>query len=128
MNQCMEWRGYLKNGYGAKQYGGRGGEVKYLHRVAFEWANGQIPQGMCVLHRCDNPPCVNPDHLFLGTKKDNSRDMWAKGRGISGLAGRYPIACKAGHPWTTQTTYLAPNGGRVCRICRNEWQRIWRAR
>lgn len=50
------------------------------HRVAFEWANGPIPAGQCVCHRCDHPPCVNPNHLFPGTQKENMRDMSRKRR------------------------------------------------
>jgi hypothetical protein len=50
------------------------------HRVAWKLAHGSIPHGMHVLHRCDNPPCVRPDHLFLGTHKENMQDMTAKGR------------------------------------------------
>lgn len=52
------------------------------HRVAWEMAHGPIPAGMSVLHRCDTPACVNPDHLFLGTYKDNFNDMRAKGRAV----------------------------------------------
>ena len=52
------------------------------HRVAWEFFNGPIPQNRLVLHRCDNPPCVNPDHLFIGTQKDNVRDMSLKGRRV----------------------------------------------
>jgi hypothetical protein len=58
-----------------------------VHRFVWELVNGPVPPGMCVLHRCDNPPCARPDHLFLGTKKDNSRDMAAKGRGRGGGIG-----------------------------------------
>lgn len=51
-----------------------------VHRLTWINTNGPIPKGMCVLHTCDNPPCVNLDHLFLGTQADNIADMVAKGR------------------------------------------------
>lgn len=76
---CWLWTG-AKSEFG---YGNVRINKKYLraHRVSYELANGPIPEDMCVLHRCDTPACVNPDHLFLGTLKDNSHDMWRKGRG-----------------------------------------------
>lgn len=52
------------------------------HRKAWELLHGPIPDGLLVLHTCDNPPCIRPDHLFLGTHRDNQQDKWAKGRGI----------------------------------------------
>jgi hypothetical protein len=81
-NGCIEWtKARSTFGYGRITRGARGAGWAFTHRVAWELANGPIPDGMCVLHRCDNPPCCNPDHLFLGTLSDNTQDMIAKGRG-----------------------------------------------
>lgn len=74
---CWEFVGAISDGYGTIRYNGR---VHKSHRVSWEIENGPIPEGMCVLHHCDNPTCCNPKHLFLGTKKDNSDDMISKGR------------------------------------------------
>ena len=68
-------------GYGAVKYNKR---MWKAHRVAWELVNGPIPESMLVLHHCDNPPCVNPKHLWLGTQQDNVADRDAKGRQASG--------------------------------------------
>jgi HNH endonuclease len=66
------------NGYGRFRVNGI---LDYAHRYSWKIYKGSIPQGMNVLHHCDNPSCVNPDHLFLGTQSENLHDMVAKGRG-----------------------------------------------
>jgi HNH endonuclease len=76
---CWLWMGGLNgNGYGRFRVNG---VLEYAHRRSWKIHKGSIPHGMNVLHRCDNPPCINPDHLFLGTQSDNVRDTETKGRG-----------------------------------------------
>lgn len=75
IDTCWKWDGAkLKHGYG--RYSGG----LLAHRIAYELLVGPIPQGLLVLHSCDNPECTNPKHLFLGDHSDNAKDMVAKGR------------------------------------------------
>lgn len=88
---CILWTGATARGYGVFQLGVGQGTVG-AHRFAYEQANGPIPEGMHVLHRCDTPPCCCPSHLFLGTQAENMADMDAKDRRVPAKGER---ACKA---------------------------------
>jgi len=77
-SDCIEFQGALDpDGYGAIKWNGR--KIN-THVLAYTLANGEIDLGLCVCHECDNRKCVNPEHLWLGTKKDNHRDMVEKNR------------------------------------------------
>lgn len=85
---CLEWTGSkTEKGYG-RIYCPTTHKMKRAHRVVWEDAYGPIPYGMGVLHRCDNPSCVNIDHLFLGTTRDNNADRARKGRTHRPTGGR----------------------------------------
>ena len=81
LGPCWVWTACLEQGYGRIWFEG---SPKRAHRVAWEITHGSIPEGMCVCHKCDNPPCCNPNHFFLGTKADNTADRDAKGRTAKG--------------------------------------------
>lgn len=79
---CWEWTAQrTPQNYGRFFINYRGTRA---HRYSYEIHKGKIPEGMCVCHTCDNPSCVNPDHLWLGTRGDNNKDRTKKGRGIKG--------------------------------------------
>jgi len=79
LGPCWLWTAATADGYGYVSVGGR---MLLAHRLSWKIHNGPIPAGMCILHRCDVPACVNPAHLFLGTQLDNIRDRDAKKRHV----------------------------------------------
>lgn len=127
--ECWLWKGPLSVlGYGRLVVpGGHRGDPKvYAHRLSWEVANGPIPKGMCVLHRCDNPPCIRPSHLFLGTRADNSADMVAKGRSLRGRLLR--THCPQGHDYAVYGRFWGRRGNRACSACVAVRNREWRDR
>jgi len=92
---CWIWNG-AKTPFGYGRLGVGEGWVM-AHRFSWELANGPIPEGLFILHHCDNPPCVRPDHLFVGTLRDNTRDMTSKGR------NRPPRGVLSGRTHLTET-------------------------
>jgi hypothetical protein len=118
---CLEWsgstddRGYGRIGIGRKTF--------LTHRVAWELANGPIPEGVCVLHHCDNPPCGETEpseaypegHLFLGTRADNNADMSTKGRRRNGRETK--THCPQRHEYAGANLYIDPRGQRACKEC-----------
>lgn len=81
---CILWLGSLRNGYGQIEGEPHENCTLHTHRVAWTLANGPIPTGLLVLHKCDVRNCINPDHLFLGTSQDNTNDKLQKGRQSNG--------------------------------------------
>ena len=120
-NGCLEWTGGTnEHGYG---HVGISGKSFYTHRIAWELANGPIPDGLHVLHHCDNPPCCDTSpseeypegHLFLGTNADNNADMMAKGRFVNWESAI--THCPQGHAYDEANTYVSSGGSRLCRAC-----------
>jgi hypothetical protein len=117
---CWEWAaGKTKRGYGRFLYNRK---HIYSHRFLFLYYLNDL-RGLKILHHCDNPPCCNPDHLFVGTQKDNMDDMISKNRG----KGRDRTHCKYGHDLTEENIAFYARR-RLCRICirRSNREKYWR--
>lgn len=142
LGDCMIWHGNRdKWGYGVIALNGK---RMMVHRAAWIDRHGMPHPGVpCVLHRCDNPPCCNVEHLFLGTVADNNADMTAKGRnggahrkpGRRGTRHRDAIGplYPCGHPRTDENSRVSVSArtgyiSRACRICALDAGRRWKAR
>lgn len=115
MSGCWLWDRELNHyGYGmiptltGKRYRLR------AHRVSWELHFGEIPKGLVIMHKCDTPSCVNPEHLALGTHADNVADKVKKRRHHY----HSRTHCKKGHPYEGENLYIRTDGGRECRICK----------
>ena len=115
---CWLWKViYHPFGYGTFYHMGK---TIGAHRMSWILFRGEIPQGLCVLHICDVPGCVNPHHLFLGTKLDNMRDCVAKGRHKTpgGWRNASKTHCLRGHEYDKENTMVSRiTGKRRCREC-----------
>ncbi len=122
MSGCIVWKEAISyNGYS------KIGD-KYLHRIVAEMYYGRLPDKAVVMHTCDNPPCINPEHLRVGTCSDNVLDSARKGRHRWSKQSH----CANGHPFDIENTLPRSDGKRRCRICHRlqnkEWYRRKRAK
>jgi hypothetical protein len=114
--ECWVWTGPRnRGGYG---YWSNGPESGLAHRVSLTRVTTPQPSDIFACHRCDNPPCVNPRHLYWGTVRDNTDDRSARG-GVWNK-GKYSTMCPQGHDLTQADNLKVYNGKRFCRPCGNE--------
>ena len=112
---CWEWTAYRNDlGYGFISLNGK---AERSHRVSIFLSSGKWPEKH-VLHKCDNPPCVRPDHLYEGTDADNMADMKARGRFHGGKFRLALTHCPKGHPYSGENLFVRKDdGARECRAC-----------
>jgi hypothetical protein len=129
---CWFWTATKNNmGYGLFQFAINGKHGKRLaHRLSYAATNGPIPDGLCVLHKCDTPACVKPAHLFCGTKKDNYADMVAKGRRVIGWSNNLPPVIRGDDHWMRKHPERVPRGSEVgtAKLTEDDVRRIYTMR
>lgn len=126
--ECWEWKAsQYKFGYGAF-YNGK--KVTHAHIFSYEIHFGEIPKGLFILHSCDNPKCVNPDHLRAGTQKENVKDMIDRKRAKFGFKRKIQnnkVFCINGHDVTeAESLYKSKNGYTACKICRRSQANLFK--
>jgi len=124
---CWEWTAYTRGGYGALRApsaNGKPGRTVIAHRYSAMLHFGMFDSRLQVLHRCDNPKCVRPDHLFLGDRYLNMQDMSAKKRSSS----QRKTHCPNGHEYADENLLVHKDGKRRCRECRRAQSVAVRAR
>lgn len=123
---CWIWHGATQgnNSYGCFFWHGKNVSTS---RLVWSLLHGNVPAGMMVCHKCDNPLCFNPSHLFIGTMKDNQRDAMRKGRQTC-YKYLQQTHCKYGHPFNEANTHVpAGVNRRKCRECQRNWSnKNWR--
>lgn len=120
-SECWLWKSTTTpNGYGRFWDGKR---QVYAHRLSWEMANGKPLGNLLGCHRCDNPRCVNPSHIFPGTPSENIRDAVEKGRFIGWQAAK--THCPKGHPFSGDNLRIVKGGQRRCKACHNDYRRVW---
>ena len=114
-DECWEWQGKRqKKGYGQLPF--TSWENRKAHRYSYYLnIDKNFDRSLDVCHSCDNPPCVNPNHLWLGTRKDNLKDMLTKGRGKN----QNKTHCKHGHAWIPENIYIhgKKRKNKYCKLC-----------
>lgn len=114
LGQCWRWTAATSaKGYGLFAYGWG----TLAPRFSYALEHGPIPDGLNILHSCDNPPCANPEHLYAGTHADNAVDRETRGRGRQGDHLKNRTHCPQGHPYDEVNTHRKADGSRVCRAC-----------
>jgi len=127
---CWLWTGTVnRDGYGCLRFGDHPPQVStHAHVVSWKLKYGEYPRWLQVLHKCDVPNCINPEHLFLGTISDNVRDSVAKKRHSESRK----TECKHGHAFTPENTIIHTRSDgrkrRECRHCTNKRTREWQKR